>query len=153
MDYLCKTMEIANVNYADVLEKTILGFPSTEKLDLLFRPLSLADGDAAELTREKARNWDRNRHASWLRVYAIRLESNVYVVTGGAIKLTPAMQDRPHTLIELDKLNECRNYLKTNGVYDRDSFMDYINEEQTIDNEKQSDQVSEGTSEQHIFQI
>ena len=35
-----------------------------------------------ELTREKARNWNRERHASWLRVYAIRLEKNVFVITG-----------------------------------------------------------------------
>jgi hypothetical protein len=114
---------------ADALEKEILGFPATESLDTLFRPLSLADGRAVELTREKARNWSRERHVSWLRVYAIRLEANVYVVTGGAIKLSPTMQDRPHTLAELEKMNDCRDFLKANGVFDRDSFMDYLNED------------------------
>lgn len=111
---------------ACALEKLILDFPYTEELDGLFHPLSLSDTRSAELTREKTRNWDRARHASWLRIYAIRVEKNVFVVTGGAIKLTPAMQDRPHTQLELEKLNKCRDYLKVNGVFDQDSFLDYI---------------------------
>lgn len=70
-----------------------------------------------ELTREKARNWDRKRHASWLRIYAIRVEPNVYIITGGAIKLTAKMQDREHTQRELDKLNACRDFLRINGIF------------------------------------
>ena len=70
------------VEDADYLEKMILQFPGTEDLDTLFHPLSLSDNRAAELTREKARNWDRERHASWLRIYAVRLEEGIYVVTG-----------------------------------------------------------------------
>ena len=114
---------------ADALEKMILEFPATENLDNWFRPLSPEFDRAMELTREKARNWNRERHASWLRVYAIRLEKNVFVITGGAIKLTPAMQDRPHTLVELEKMNLCREYLKANDIFDQDSLIEYVNEE------------------------
>lgn len=114
---------------ADTMEKMILGFPFTENLDSVFLPLSQTDDRAVELTREKARNWNRERHASWLRVYAIRIERNVFVVTGGAIKLTPTMQDRPHTLEELKKMDRCREFLKANGIFDQDSLIDYINEE------------------------
>ncbi len=114
---------------AKVLERLILDFPYTEKLDGLFHPLSLSDNRAHELTREKARNWERARHASWLRIYAIRVEPNVYIVTGGAIKLTATMQDRAHTQMELDKLNECRSYLQQNGVFDKDSFIDFFKED------------------------
>ncbi len=113
---------------ADVLERLILDFPYTENLDGLFHPLGLSDNRTAELTREKARNWGRNRHASWLRVYAIRVERNVFIVTGGAIKLTPAMQDRPHTQKELDKMNRCRDFLNENGIFDQDSFIDFVND-------------------------
>ena len=112
------------------LERLILDFPYTEQLDGLFHPLSLADKRVDELSREKARNWDRRRHPSWLRIYAIRIEPNVYIVTGGAIKLTATMQEREHTLRELDKLNACRDYLKQNGVFDQDSFMDFFEEGQ-----------------------
>ena len=114
---------------ADALERMILEFPATENLDNLFRPLSPDFDRAMELTREKARNWNRERHASWLRVYAIRLEKNVFVITGGAIKLTQTMQERPHTWEELKKMDRCREFLKTNGIFDQDSLIDYANEE------------------------
>lgn len=113
---------------ADVLEELILDFPYTENLDELFKPLDITDARASELSREKARNWDRERHASWLRVYAIRLEPNIYVVTGGAIKLTRTMQEREHTQIELDKLNACKAYLRSKDVFDKDSFVELIKE-------------------------
>ena len=114
---------------ADDLQELILDFPYTENLDELFKPLALSDSRSRELSREKARNWDRQRHASWLRIYAVRLEPNVYVVTGGAIKLTRTMQDREHTMIELKKLNNCKAFLKENGVFDQDSFVELINED------------------------
>lgn len=127
------------VEDAQVLQKLILDFPYTEHLDGLFHPLSLSDNRVTEMTREKARNWDRDRHASWLRIYAIRVQEDVFVVTGGAIKLTPAMQDRPHTQEELEKLNQCREFLKNNGVIDQDSFVDLIKEQ---DDNEQSDRLS-----------
>ena len=104
-------------------------FPYTENLDELFKPLDITDTRMSELTREKARNWARDRHASWLRIYAIRLEPNVYVVTGGAIKLSRTMQEREHAARELDKLNRCKAFLKANGVFDQDSFVELTNEE------------------------
>ncbi len=113
---------------AEILQELVLDFPFTEHLDKLFKPLAITDTRISELTREKARNWDRERHASWLRIYAIRLEPNVYIVTGGAIKLTRTMQERPHTALELDKLNKCKTYLKNNGVFDQDSFVELTNE-------------------------
>lgn len=114
---------------AEELERLILDFPYTEQLDGLFRPLSLSDNRAHEMTREKARNWERKRHSSWLRIYAIRIEPNVYIVTGGAIKLTATMQERMHTQQELDKLNVCRDFLIQNGVFDQDSFIDFFEED------------------------
>lgn len=113
---------------AEALQELVLDFPYTEHLDELFKPLDITDSRTRELSREKARNWDRNRHASWLRIYAVRLEPNVYVITGGAIKLTRTMQERPHTSIEQQKLNRCKNYLKANGVFDQNSFVELSNE-------------------------
>lgn len=113
---------------AEALQELVLEFPYTEKLDELFKPLDVTDSRVRELSREKARNWTRDRHASWLRIYAIRLEPNVYLVTGGAIKRTRTMQEREHTAIELQKLNRCKDYLKANGVFDQDSFVELTNE-------------------------
>ena len=39
------------------------------------------------------------------------------------------MQDREHTMIELNKLNKCKEFLKQNGVFDKDSFIDLNIEE------------------------
>lgn len=114
---------------AESLQEYILEFPYTENLDSLFTPLGSADNRTRELSREKARNWNRDRHASWLRIYAIRLEPNVYVITGGAIKLTRTMQEREHTLLQLEKLNRCKSYLQNNGVFDQDSFVELTNED------------------------
>lgn len=114
---------------AEELQRLILDIPYTENLDELFTPLGSADLTIRELTREKARNWDRIDHASWLRVYAVRLEKNVFVVTGGAIKLTRSMQERPHTQEQLEKLNSCRQFLLDNGVFDADSFISLIEED------------------------
>ena len=117
------------IDDAEQLERLILEIPYTDNLDELFLPLSSADMTIRELAREKARNWNRTGHASWLRVYAIRLEKNVFVITGGAIKLTRTMQERSHTQAELDKLNQCRQYLASNGVFDSDSFISMIEED------------------------
>jgi len=114
---------------AEQLERLILDIPFTDNLDELFKPLGTMDMSVRELAREKARNWDRSGHASWLRVYAIRLEENVFVITGGAIKLTRTMQERPHTKEQLDKLNSCRQFLISNGVFDADSFIDLRKED------------------------
>ena len=114
---------------ADILERTLLSMKSIKYLDQFFHPLGLLDNRIRELSREKAKNWNRIGHASWLRVYAIRLEPNVFVITGGAIKLTAKMQDRDHTIEELRKLNRCRVFMQNNGVFDKDSFVSYIEEE------------------------
>lgn len=115
---------------AGELERLILDIPFTDNLDELFRPLGSADMVLTELIREKARNWERAGHASWLRVYAIRLEENVFVITGGAIKLTRTMQERPHTQEQLNKLNSCRQYFIDNGVFDTDSFISLTEEDE-----------------------
>jgi hypothetical protein len=52
----------------------------------------------------------------------------VYVVTGGAIKLTRTMQEREHTMEQLEKLNRCKAYMRAYGVFDQDSFVELTNE-------------------------
>lgn len=52
---------------------------------------------------------------SWLRIYAIRVAENLYVVSGGAIKLTKTMNNREHLLLELQKLEITKAYLKEIG--------------------------------------
>ena len=105
------------------LEKKLLqlasGTPSN--LDSIFELLRLEE--PIELTRSKAKG---DKLKSWLRVYAIKLQSNVYVVTGGTIKLTRSMQDREHTKIELVKFERCKAFLREQGLTDVDGISELI---------------------------
>lgn len=116
-----------SVDDANDLECLIMDINPDANLDELFRPLENTRMSEVLLGREKAKGNNRT-HASWLRLYAIRLESGRYIITGGAIKLTATMQERDHTLMELNNLNRVRNYLITLGIVDYNGFEDY-NEE------------------------
>lgn len=115
------------VDDANELECLILDIDPNVNLDELFRPLENTRLSEVLLGREKAKG-QFHSHASWLRLYAIRLESGRYVITGGAIKLTATMQEREHTLEELNRLNKVRNHLISLGIFEYNGFEDYNNE-------------------------
>lgn len=50
---------------------------------------------------------------SWLRIYAVRLDTNLFLISGGAIKLTKNM-DKPHLQNELRKLDITRIFCQEN---------------------------------------
>ena len=79
------------------------------------------------LGKEKAKGLIRS-HPSWLRLYAVKLQSNRYLITGGAIKLTATMQEREHTLEELRKLNKVRDNLLKEGIIDYEGFKSMIDD-------------------------
>ena len=95
-------------------------------LDEIFRPLENNRTSEMLLGKEKARLRDTQRHASWLRIYAIKLDPGIYVITGGAIKLTRTMQEREHTLVELARMEKVRCFLLDNDIVDMDSFQDFL---------------------------
>lgn len=78
-----------------------------ENLSMLFKPL-MQESVRQPFEKCKARGSHRK---SWLRIYAIRLDVNEYVISGGAIKLTRTMNERQHLLTELEKLECVRKYL------------------------------------------
>lgn len=106
----------------------ILDISPEADLDKIFRPLDNNRTSEMLLGKEKARIKERPQHASWLRIYAIKLEPGCYIITGGAIKLTRTMQEREHTLIELNKMEQVRNFLLAGGAIDADGFVDYLSE-------------------------
>lgn len=107
----------------------LLDVNSGIKLDTLFRPLENSRVHEMLLSREKAKGKRVSGHSSWLRMYALKLDDDVYLITGGAIKLTSRMNERPHTLNELMRMEKVRNYLLENGVIDADGIQDFINSE------------------------
>ena len=106
----------------------ILDISPEANLDKIFRPLENSRTSEMLLGKEKARIKERSQHASWLRIYAIKLEPGCYIITGGAVKLTRTMQERAHTLAELNKMETVRNFLIDGGAIDADGFIDYMSE-------------------------
>ena len=54
-------------------------------LSILFKPLHDTTTRIEEFEFNKVKGDNRR---SWLRIYAIRIDSNLFVISGGAIKLT-----------------------------------------------------------------
>ncbi len=67
------------------------------------------------LIKSKARGEDGK---SWLRLYGIRLDYNVYVITGGTIKLSQTMQEHEYLMYEIKKLEATIEFLKEHGIVD-----------------------------------
>lgn len=88
-------------------------------LDSLFKPLNNTDSYCVELLKTKAYGV---KTKSWLRIYAVRVEPNVYIVTGGGIKLTATMNDREHLEEELNKLRKGVQYLKAQNIFDKEAL-------------------------------
>lgn len=90
-----------------------------QQLDAFFKPLSKTE-DHLPFPRYKTYGL---RYNSWLRIYALKI-GHRYYITGGAIKLTRAMQDAAHTQAELDKISRCFSYFREQGVVDIDGAME-----------------------------
>lgn len=110
------------------LQCLILDITPDADLDKIFRPLENNRTNEIVLGKEKAKLRKHPRHASWLRLYAIKLEPGCYIITGGAIKLTQKMEERSHTLQELRKMEQVRNLLVEVGVVDNVGFSEYVSE-------------------------
>lgn len=113
---------------ADILNDMLLD--ETKNIESLFQPLS-PNTRLYYLEKKKTKGLRINGHDSWLRIYAIKVDVNLFIITGGAIKLTRTMQERKHTNEEFKKLERVRTYLCELGVIDSDSFIESCNEEES----------------------
>lgn len=133
-DDLIAYFKVTDINQAiedtiedsDQLQCLMLDLNPDSDLELLFHPLENFRTSEVVLGKEKARLKRTIRHSSWLRIYAIKLSQGVYVITGGAIKLTLKMEERKHTKAELAKLEKVRHFLLNEDIIDDDSFIDYV---------------------------
>jgi hypothetical protein len=104
-----KTRKEAKRLKSIILEYTESGkTPRQNNLSTLFKPL--VDGKIEkDLEKDKARV---EGHKTWLRIYAIRVDVNLFIICGGAIKLRKTLNDREYLLKELDKLEITQKLLK-----------------------------------------
>jgi hypothetical protein len=89
-----------------------------ELLQFLFRPLNDMETDLYPMQKSKG----RLKYQSWLRIYAVRIDRDLFVLTGGAIKLTHKMQERENTKTEIDKIERVVNYLRSVNLINDDEF-------------------------------
>jgi hypothetical protein len=94
-------------------------------IDSLFSSLNNEEySREVRLSKQKAK--PNPKH--WLRIYALKIQANRYLIIGGAIKLQEKM-DEDATITELGKFNIVRDYLIAENVIDYDSFYELILEE------------------------
>lgn len=133
---LASYFKITDINKAiyDTIEDSerlqclIMDISPDADLDTLFRPLENSRTNEILLGKEKAKLKTGYNRTSWLRIYALKLSEGIYIITGGAIKLTATMQEREHTLEELIKMEKVRQFLLNEQIVDDDSFIDYLKE-------------------------
>lgn len=97
-----------------------------ENLQTLFKPLNKSDEDKYPIPDYQKSKAYGSARKSWLRIYAIRIDHNLFIVTGGAIKLTDTMNEREHLLKELEKLSQTKEFLIEKGIIDSDSIVDFL---------------------------
>jgi hypothetical protein len=92
-------------------------------LDKVFRPLHNLASAQLFISKEKLRK-------NYFRLYAIRIDVNCYVITGGAIKapMVLKMQERAYLKQELDKLEFVHGFLKGHQIVDKESFYEMLEE-------------------------
>jgi hypothetical protein len=111
--------------HAEYLEEQLLALTvqsdtdQLKGLESIFKPLHDSQTKLLTLNESKAR-----KH--WLRIYALRVEKDIYIITGGAIKLTKTMQERKHTYDELIKIRQCKTFLMEKGIVDKEGVIEEI---------------------------
>lgn len=107
-------------NQARILEDNLNElYLDPNQVDYYFQPLDNYETSTVKLlSKQKGKT-------SVLRLYAIKIENNYFLITGGAIKMSLLMDDHIDTRIEKQKLEIIRNKLIEEGVLDKDSYYEF----------------------------
>lgn len=62
------------------------------------------------------------------RIYAIEVDTDCFIITGGAIKIVEEIKQAPNTRLELQKIEYVFNELRKAGINNKDSLLDYLYE-------------------------
>jgi hypothetical protein len=95
---------------------------NNNRFEVFFKPLNNLESGIKVLSLQKGRRYK-------LRIYAIKIDENLFVITGGAIKLGFRMDEHEDTQREKGKLEVAKRFFQRNGVFDNDSFYELINED------------------------
>lgn len=117
-----KTIEDSETLFNQLYDIAERGFEDpSDTLSQLFFPLH--ESDKKRLSPyEQCKAYGIKIPDGWLRLYAIRLDANTFVITGGGIKLTKTIQEDDLLMTELQKLKETQQYLIENNIIDIDDI-------------------------------
>lgn len=90
-----------------------------ELVNEVFQPLNNYGGPT-ELIPHKGK--PAQPKEPWVRLYAVKVSENLFLFTGGTIKLGQYMDDDEATIQEKAKLNRLRDCLKAEGMYDQEAY-------------------------------
>jgi len=96
---------------------------NNQQLEYYFEPLFSTETGTKILSLQKGK-----KGRNGLRLYAIKIDNNLFVITGGAIKMSQKMQDHPDSNKELGKIKKAKLLLQDEDVIDNDSFYELIKE-------------------------
>jgi len=112
--------------YSEILRATSnIGKNNNEDLESLFKPFENKEpsGKDHQRVKYKLEKWEYKK--SKIRLYAIRLSKDTFIITGGAIKLVQFTKDHKDTLKEEKKINSARTWLRTNEFLFEDNLKEY----------------------------
>ena len=98
-------------------------------LSSIFKPLINTEYRISALQKSKGKLTGKEFSKSKVRIYAIRIDENTFVITGGAIKLTHEMKDHPDTEGERKKIDLVRDWLKSKNLTTVDDLIYYYDEQ------------------------
>lgn len=98
---------------------------SGKKLQMLFSPLHDKVFRLLPNQESKAKLKSPAFRKPLLRIYAVRIDANTFIITGGAIKLSKKMEDHEDTRAELRKLKQVKSFLKANQINSVDDINYY----------------------------
>lgn len=112
----------------NVLRKACKSNQKGKTLDDFFKPLDNNKTLHSNVSLTKGKSTLRKK-PRLLRVYAVRIAANVYVLTGGAIKLVLEMKSQNDTWTEKLKMDRVRSFIQNTGTVDEDGFYELIYEQ------------------------
>ena len=95
--------------------------------DGLFYPLT---NGLYEISPARFKAYFKTDVLDWPRIYALRVDSNAYIITGLVLKLVKEMKDHRDTQTALLRLGRGRDFLNERNIADRESLETYLEEEE-----------------------
>lgn len=111
-----KVLKESQAFYSEILKIARNEIPNQKLDEYIFHPLHEKDDFDIPLLSAKA--YGAKGKKSFLRIYAIRLSDESYLVIGGLIKLHRSLQDSEEGRNILEQLKKWTEYLRKNNIDD-----------------------------------